>query len=127
MTDYSKMSDQHINQLVGIAISRDNTSIIASDGNAVIHEYADCGELKGLCLGWKVFDPCNNPADAWPIIFDNKITIMHDGGFGDRAPEWSACSSFYINDRGVADYFNLTDATNPLRAAMIVFLMMQEK
>lgn len=113
MTDYSKMSDQHINQLVGIAISRDNTSIIASDGNAVIHEYADCGEFKGLCLGWKVFDPCNNPADAWQIIAENEISIIfnwnEDGLHGATTHPWIS-----------------SENSNPLRAAMIVFLMMQE-
>lgn len=26
---------------------------------------------------WVIFDPCNNPADAMPIILDNKIDLTH--------------------------------------------------
>jgi len=51
----------------------------------------------------------NNPSDAWPIIMKNKITV---------GPEendiWSA---FDISVE------NIYDDKNPLRAAMIVFLM----
>ena len=114
MTDYSKMSDQHINQLVGIAISRDSTSIIGSDGNALIHKY-DFGVFEGLCLGWKVFDPCNNPADAWPIIAENKINIDFRDSLkaGPMARLCRDNAIYAVND-------------NPLRAAMIVFLMMKE-
>lgn len=28
---------------------------------------------------WREFNPCNNPADAMPIIKDNLISITHDG------------------------------------------------
>ncbi|MBN1085605.1 DUF2591 family protein [Erwinia aphidicola] len=59
------------------------------------------------------FDPCNNPADAWPIIVANRITLM-PASTGDK---WMA-QAF---DHAIADV-----STNPLRSAMIVFLMMQE-
>lgn len=120
MKDYASMSDQKINQLVGEKVSRDGMSIIASDGNAVIHEYSDCGDFKGICLGWKVFDPCNNPADAWPIISDKKICLAfdvfaepQDGG------GWVASPAYGWETERVRH-------VNPLRAAMIVFLMMKE-
>ncbi len=63
------------------------------------------------------FDPCNNPADAWPIIAGNKINIR----FG---AEGMACEAQFMQygHESVECYH-----TNPLRAAMIVFLMMQEK
>mgnify|MGYP001073356582 CR=1 FL=1 len=52
----------------------------------------------------------NNPADAWPIIVENKINIDFQYG------SWPTAEySEYI----------YTDE-NPLRAAMIVFLMMQD-
>ncbi|MBJ9110049.1 DUF2591 family protein [Citrobacter sp. FDAARGOS_156] len=110
--DYSKLSDQEINQLIGKIISRDGLSIIAYNGNAVIHEYSDCGDFKGVCLGWKAFDPCNNPADAWPIIVDNSIGIKKQS------------NGLWVSSRHGGMYPQYHE--NPLRAAMIVFLMMQE-
>lgn len=114
MKDYAAMSDQQINQLVGTIISRDGLSIIASDGNAVIHEYSDCGDFKGICLGWRVFDPCNNPADAWLIITEYRISIidLNDKEWGCRVE----------GAHGVMRAIN----ENPLRCAMVVFLMMKD-
>ena len=59
-------------------------------------------------------DYCNNPSDAWPIILENKISII--------APEngikgWEALSLDCLSEHEV----------NPLRAAMIVFLMMKDE
>lgn len=56
-----------------------------------------------------VRDFCNNPSDAWPIIMKNKITV------GPQENDiWGAF------DTSVE---NTYDDKNPLRAAMIVFLM----
>ncbi|EPS0644795.1 phage protein NinX family protein [Cronobacter malonaticus] len=85
--EYSKLSDFEINNLV--------------DG----HIYKDPSEAPDT-------DYCNNPADAWSIIVENKISISNCG-----AERWTA------NDVGID---NLHKDKNPLRAAMIVFLMMQE-
>ncbi|ELY4375399.1 DUF2591 domain-containing protein [Cronobacter sakazakii] len=82
--DYSKLSDFEINNLV--------------DG----HIYTDVSEAPDT-------DYCNNPADAWPIIVENKISISNGG-----AERWTA------NDVGID---NLYKDKNPLRAAMIVFLL----
>ncbi|MBN5380733.1 DUF2591 family protein, partial [Serratia marcescens] len=59
---------------------------------------------------------CNNPAYAWPIIFENKISIisMYSGG-----DSWQV-------DAGEDEEFVIRNQTNPLRAAMIVFLMMKD-
>lgn len=50
----------------------------------------------------------NNPSDTWPIIVENKINIDFQYG------EWPAAeySEYIYTDK------------NPLRAAMIVFLLM---
>ena len=117
MKDYASMSDQQINQLVGTIVSRDGLSIIASNGNAVIHEYSDCGDFKGICLGWKVFDPCNNPADAWPVIDGSYISIQFYQG------NWMASVS---PSHGNGFRSSCFIGKEPLRAAMIVFLMMKE-
>ncbi|WP_312330385.1 phage protein NinX family protein [Atlantibacter hermannii] len=91
MTDYSKLSDFEINKQVAFHIGLRTV------------ERAEEGE----------FDPCNNPADAWPIILSNKIGINP----GTASDKWAA---HYCNwDIAIAD-------ANPLRAAMIVFLMMQD-
>lgn len=56
-------------------------------------------------------DYCNNPSDAWPIIVENKICINNFCKFG-----W--CSDSEHGDYVYHD--------NPLRAAMIVYLMMKD-
>lgn len=54
---------------------------------------------------------CNNPADAWSIIFENKISIKYlEHGV------WVA----------EHDVIPFQYGKNPLRAAMTVFLLMQE-
>ena len=121
--DYSQLSDQEINAMVGKLVSKDGLSIIASDGNAVIHEYADCGELKGICLGWKVFDPCNDPAYAWPIIVDNEISLNSYSGTWEASYEYDAPIGAFGTDELVT---KAVEGNNPLRTAMIAFLMKQD-
>ena len=56
---------------------------------------------------------CNNPADAWPIITESRISIhSYKAQRG-----WQAFGQF---DHVYADDLN------PLRAAMVVFLKMKE-
>ncbi|EOH1069663.1 phage protein NinX family protein [Cronobacter sakazakii] len=117
--DYSKLSDFEINGMVASLTQSpgDHTQI---SNETFIHEYADIGEIKGLCLGWKKFDPCNNPSDAWPIIHDNRISLVID----DTTDEWS---SALVNDFSDDMTFQHSNANkNPLRAAMITFLLMKE-
>lgn len=64
-------------------------------------------------------DYCNNPSDAWKIIVDNGISLecivvnRHE-------KTWRAqLKPAYVKHR--------VNHKNPLRAAMIVFLMMQEE
>ena len=112
MMDYSKMSDASVNEAVGKLVARDGLTVKKPDGQVFIHEYADCGEFKGICTGWKVFDPCNNAADAWPIIVESKISLWPKGeSWGVEAFEDD--KSPYHHDK------------NPLRAAMIVYLQLQ--
>lgn len=64
-------------------------------------------------------DFCNNPSDAWPIIFENKIaTEWH------HADVWRAQCD---NQHKPGAYKVFTSyCYNPLRAAMICFLKMKE-
>lgn len=63
---------------------------------------------------WREFNPCNNPADAMPIIIENKLTLSprYD------SDEWISESLFYH------DIYSVNK--NPLRAAMEVFLMIKD-
>ncbi|MBH3127106.1 DUF2591 family protein [Serratia marcescens] len=93
MTDYSKMSDLDINVLVGE---------IQGFANKI-------AALNGMR------DYCNNPADAWPIIAENKINIDFRDSLK-AGPMARLCrdNGIYAVDK------------NPLRAAMIVFLMLKD-
>ncbi|EGT5187186.1 DUF2591 domain-containing protein [Cronobacter sakazakii] len=117
--DYSQLSDFEINGMVA-SLTQSPGDHTQTSNETFIHEYADIGEIKSLCIGWKKFDPCNNPADAWPIIQENRISLVID----DTTNEWS---SALVNDFSEDSAFQHSNADkNPLRAAMITFLMMQE-
>lgn len=121
--DYSKMSDFEINGLVAAKTQRAGDYTQAREKN-FIHEYADVGELKGICVGWKEFDPCNNAADAWPIISANRISIEYDSETQCDVPvEW--VTAYGIDDLKV-QVVPHQPCDKALRSAMIVFLMMQE-
>lgn len=64
------------------------------------------------------FDPCNNPADAWPVIIGNKISL-----YSSHEDKWFARSEYSDN---LLNYGYRCWDENPLRAAMICYLMMQE-
>ena len=121
--DYSQLSDFEINKLVAHAL-----------GNADVGRPFD--EISGTACRFTVFknsglnregeivmrpmivtkDFCNNPADAWPIIADNHIGIAP---YPSEAFAWSS-------RHGMASDLSAEDK-NPLRAAMLVFLMMKGK
>ena len=66
------------------------------------------------------FDPCNNPSDAWPIIIDSKINLVK--------PNEAVCWRAFVQTKEMClidGYFYSRDK-NPLRAAMIVYLKMNE-
>jgi hypothetical protein len=108
--DYSKLSDFEINELVAkVAGVSHETYPDFSPEPYVWNEDAKAE-----------FDPCNNPADAWPIIADKKICLAfdvfaepQDGGGWVASPAYGWESERVRHD-------------NPLRAAMILFLKMQE-
>lgn len=58
------------------------------------------------------FDPCNNPADAMPIVIENGISMVRVNN------EWSA--------RQFNNHCIEVNDSNYYRAAMICFLMMKE-
>lgn len=111
MKDYASMSDFEINKRV---------ADIAMNGTWHVKPSHPDNDTGGWLYGsngiqtYELPDYCNNPADAWPIITENRISIIHldDNEWGCRGEgDKSACRA--IN-------------SNALRCAMIVFLMMKE-
>lgn len=120
MKNYEEMSDFEINKrvalIVGVTFNGDGEPVrfVECDTGA----YADFNEIE--------FDPCNNPEDAWPIVVENDIALLPSCGF-----DWVAISHLTLN--GFSSYIDQSlhgclqhNDMNPLRAAMIVFLKMNE-
>ncbi|WP_312293207.1 phage protein NinX family protein [Atlantibacter hermannii] len=108
MTDYSKLSDFEINLAVAHSVIGSGGYDWCSDKKEVYFAGLDGGEF----LPNAYFDPCNNPADAWPIIAENGIGIRKQ----------SNCLWCVSRQGGLYPQYH----ENPLRAALIVFLMMQD-
>lgn len=96
--DYSKLSDNKINAEVALHwLGKGNFGLM----NGAVETFGGS------------FNPCNNPEDAWPIITKSLIELVPN-----RSGEWRANS--------VCGEFRQPYQDKALRAAMIVFLMMQE-
>lgn len=106
MKDYSAMSDQKINTAVGLSFGE-------KIGEAVNGVQIVNIDAQYLCSS---FDPCNNPADAWPIIQRNRISLIwvHT----EIPNRWDAGSPCHMKWA--------THQINGLRAAMEVYLMMKD-
>lgn len=124
-TDYSKLSDFEINAMVHFG---NQPQFKIENG------YVSFLNDNGLKTGFGKYyyshnfpDYCKNTADAWPIIVVNKISIVSLDN------KWLAAPTETVIDGVTGDsevcFYASSDAVfdaNPLRAAMIVFLMMQE-
>ena len=111
MNKYRDKSDFEINKSVAIAIG---FPCYYGDGGYTNGLGLRAAVVKGKNINGNYmvggFDPCNNPADAMPIIIENGIsTIKSSGG-------WICCHGA----SGVIEHENL------YRAAMICFLMMKD-
>lgn len=112
MTDYSKMSDKGINHSV-LAIFEPVIEYMMLSGDET-HFY-HCGTTGNQYHQIDIPDYCNNPADAWPIIAENKINIdFRESLKAGPMAKLSGNNELYAVDK------------KPLRAAMIAFLLMKE-
>lgn len=113
--DYSTLSDFEINSAVHNALLKKPYALVFM-GNDQITWTSENGDqiITGKVPYTKngVHDYCNNPAEAWPIIVENRIRINPI-----LYTKWMA--EDYLEDVSSCH-------ENPLRAAMIVFLMMQD-
>lgn len=110
--DYSKLSDQEINVAVAEILHPDSVVI---ESKSRPPSACITGHLPSLWV-----DYCNNPADTWPIILRNRISIMID----ETTNDWSSAAVQDYCDPGAYKHSNCHK--NPLRAAMITFLLMQD-
>ncbi len=115
--DYSKLSDKDINKLVAFALGCKEVvpDIFMSDERR--YEFEKPKNKSGNKF---YFDPCNSIEDAWPIIAKNRISIEFDGDHSTE-PQTTWCHTRNLDRTCGTDY-----QKNPLRAAMITFLLMQE-
>ena len=126
MKDYASMSDFEINCRVAMAMGMKEHFFMGADDEDDFDDeipLTERGPIWQTCKyrvgaykpsNGNCFNPCNNPADAWPIITENRISIIYldENEWGCRGDgDKSACRA--IN-------------SNALRCAMIVFLMMKD-
>ncbi|HEJ9436527.1 phage protein NinX family protein [Proteus mirabilis] len=101
MNKYTELSDFEINKKVAEnlklkTIAYERTEIVLFDD-----------------MDATPFDPCNNPTDAMPIVFENGISLISDWN---EVGVWGATNQPWYS----------SENKNPLRAAMEVFLMMKD-
>ena len=109
--NYEEMSDFEVNGYVSMHMH--GFSRIESVDGCTSH--VKCGNERSPGFAMiEVPDYCNNPSYAWPIILVNRINIYASEG-PDFMPWMAGCGGMMVSNK------------NPLRAAMVVFLMMQEQ
>lgn len=117
MKNYEEMSDFEINSAVHNALLGKPYELTFNGDGKITWKDKERGGVweTGIVQYTKngLHDYCNNPSDAWPIIVDIKISLTCHQSRG----EWSAV----FNTENICFHAN-----NPLRAAMIVFLKMNE-
>ncbi|MEQ5123394.1 phage protein NinX family protein [Morganella morganii] len=126
MNKYRDKSDFEINKAVAEKVGIIRHLYLAEFLGEVIWDVTSNDNYNGfISKKGLAFDPCNNPADAMPIIIENKITVAYDKLY----ETWCAHVGSVMGD-GDWDYsiepaINYCD-DNYYRAAMICFLMMKD-
>lgn len=122
--NYSELTDFEINCAIAITLGMSHAFFFPKSEDDFCEGIEPKGrgpiwqsgkyEVKGYRVSnGNCFNPCNSWADAGPIISANKISVeFYDCGLS---------LAFSLNNMECNQEDN-----NPLRAAMIVFLMMQE-
>ncbi|MDM2794096.1 MULTISPECIES: phage protein NinX family protein [Citrobacter] len=110
--DYSKLSDHEINKMVSISLGKD---VMPDD----CQDFGISGFPEVMLRSGDIKNYCNEASDAWPIIKENMISVCayKRANPGMKDVSWWEADNFCEH---------ITRDDNPLRAAMIVFLMMQE-
>ncbi|CNF19204.1 DUF2591 family protein [Yersinia enterocolitica] len=122
MKDYSAMSDFEINKAVAIHLGMKPFDEETGWQGLTKEPYVDVVVRGAGRLGG--FNSCNKAADAWPIIVENKISL----NWSETEKLWCAHVGGVMTEGCWCwddDPSHHHDDSNPLRAAMIVFLMMK--
>lgn len=85
-------------------------------------EFYHCGIDGSGYFSQPVIDYCNSISEAWSIIIKNEISIMNDGDMWEASIDFDGDLEKHGTDEVLTKYY---EHKNPLRAAMVVFLMMQ--
>ncbi len=117
MKDYSAMSDFEINKAVAISIGGFYEEDMFEPEQTIFRRF-----IRPDRKTYAEFNPCNNPADAWPIIISNGISLG-PAYFND---EWLAAKFKPTRDNSKPHEIETYSSGRPLRAAMIVYLQMME-
>lgn len=104
--NYQTMRDNELNMMVADLRGGYAGDVHGSESMVKVKDPESCG------LFYVEVDYCNNPSDAMPILIEMKIGFKWVNG---------SCTASSVM-RG----YHESTSDNPLRAAMIVFLMMQE-
>lgn len=118
MNKYRDKSDFEINKAVAEHYLpcdyryNESDKIVELIGVDLSCEFGSCIDIEKEHVYGK-FDPCNNPADAMPIVIENGISLISDWN---EIGVWGATCHPWVS----------SENKNPLRAAMEVFLMMKE-
>jgi hypothetical protein len=127
MVNYSLLSDFEINELIARIFGLRNVSRKSDEISGSAIQFNDYVKLPYCGYGnieyqdrVYIADYCNKPQDAFPIMDENRISLFYDyANFGE-------CTAHSGEERGANYEFEFSHK-NPLRAAMIVFLMMKER
>lgn len=125
MKTWDDWTDEDLSHAILIAIHGEVINFFTlSDCKTYIY---DCGVIGESFYRVDLID-INNPADMWPIIVESKISlIMIRGGYQAVNKDWDyidLSGHDDINDCCIDPEALQYGHINPLRAAAIVFLMM---
>ncbi|EEZ6654967.1 DUF2591 family protein [Escherichia coli] len=121
--DYSQLSDFEINVAVFEAIHNGSPDYKEGENGDMVFVSFEGDIVNGDAVEVEVergsFNPCANPADAWPVIAKHQISICayERNNTGMKNEYWWEADRF-------CEFITIDN--NPLRSAMIVFLMMQD-
>ena len=114
MIEAGKVKEQHrLNKVDFVDVYRNEFGENAGPSVIAVMRYVRDGIPDGYNPFGGAFDYCNNPSDAMPILIKMKIGFKWVNG---------SCTAGSVM-RG----YHESTSDNPLRAAMIVFLMMREQ
>jgi hypothetical protein len=124
--DYSQLSDFEINSAVHNAKLKEPYALVFMGDDRIAWTKENGDQIITEKVPYTkngVHDYCNNPADAWPIIVDNEISLNSYSGTWEASYEYDAPIGAFGTDELVT---KAVEGKNPLRTAMIAFLMKQE-